>query len=104
MYSRAARAGAAGAISGTASVLPELMIAIDRRARAGEDTSTLDQHLAAFLDRAMSFPFPIAFREALKIRGVDAGPHATPLGPEESKRLDEFRGWFRELLQQLGRT
>jgi 4-hydroxy-tetrahydrodipicolinate synthase len=103
MYSRAARAGAAGSISGTASVLPELMIAIDRRARAGEDSSALDQQLAAFLDRAMSFPFPIAFREALKIRGIDAGPHATPLGPEELKKLDHFRGWFREFLQDMTR-
>ena len=65
MYSRAARAGAAGAISGTASVLPELMISIDRRTRAGKDTSAFDQKLAAFQERAMSFPFPIAFREAL---------------------------------------
>ncbi len=103
MYSRAARAGAAGAISGTASVLPELMVSIDRRARAGEDTSDLDKKLAEFQDRAMSFPFPIAFRETLKIRGIDAGPHATPLGVEESKKLDEFRGWFRELIEQVGR-
>jgi N-acetylneuraminate lyase len=103
MYSRAVRAGAAGAISGTASVLPELMIAIDRRARAGEDTSELDQKLAAFQDRAMRFPFPIAFREALAIRGVDPGPHASPLGPDELIGLHEFREWFRELLQDLTR-
>jgi 4-hydroxy-tetrahydrodipicolinate synthase len=101
MYGRAAREGTAGAISGTASVLPELMIAIDRRSRAGEDTSELDRKLAEFQDRAMSFPFPVAFREALKIRGVDPGPHASPLGPEESKKMDEFQGWFRELAQQL---
>ena len=101
MYNRAARAGAAGAISGTASVLPELMVSIDRRARAGEDTSDLEKTLAAFQERAMSFPFPIAFREALAIRGIDPGPHASPLGPEESKKLDEFRGWFRELLEFL---
>jgi 4-hydroxy-tetrahydrodipicolinate synthase len=99
MYSRAARAGAAGAISGVASVLPELMVAIDRAARAGQDTSALDEKVAAFSDRAMVFPFPVAFREALAIRGIDPGPHASPLGPEESKRLDEFRGWFREFLQ-----
>jgi dihydrodipicolinate synthase/N-acetylneuraminate lyase len=100
MYSRAARAGAAGAISGVASVLPELMVAIDRRARAGEDTAALDKRVAAFADRAMSFPFPIAFREALAIRGIDPGPHALPLGPEESKRMDEFRGWFRASLKE----
>lgn len=99
MYSRAARAGCAGAISGTASVAPELMVAIDRRARAGQDTAELDAHVAAFIERAMSFPFPIAFREALAIRGIDPGPHTSPLGPEGSKRMEEFRAWFREWLQ-----
>ena len=57
--------------------------------------------LNEFQERAMSFPFPIAFREALKIRGVDPGPHASPLGSEELKRMDEFRGWFRECLQDV---
>jgi 4-hydroxy-tetrahydrodipicolinate synthase len=104
MYSRAARAGTAGSISGTAAVLPELMLAIDRRTRAGGDTSALDQKLADFQERAMNFPFPIAFREALAIRGVNPGPHASPLGPDESKRMDEFRGWFRECLPDLSRT
>jgi 4-hydroxy-tetrahydrodipicolinate synthase len=100
MYSRTIRRGCAGTISGVASVLPELMVSIDRRARTGADTSALDEKVVAFVDRAMSFPFPIGLREALSVRGIDPGPHASPLGPEESKRLDEFRGWFREFLQQ----
>jgi 4-hydroxy-tetrahydrodipicolinate synthase len=103
MYEDAARAGAAGAISGTATVLPELMLAIDRRARAGQQTHTLHGHLSAFLDRAMSFPFPTAFREALAIRGIDSGSHASPLGPDESKRMDEFLGWFKEWLPDATR-
>ncbi len=101
MYGRAARAGTAGAISGTASVLPELMMGIDQRARAGQDTAELDRKLNEFQERAMSFPFPIAFREALKIRGIDPGRHASPLGTEESKRMDAFRGWFRECLEDV---
>jgi 4-hydroxy-tetrahydrodipicolinate synthase len=96
MYSRAARAGATGAISGIASVVPELMVAIDRAARCGQDTAALDARVKDFIDRANEFPFPVAYREALKIRGIDAGPCASPVGPAESKRLEEFRGWFRE--------
>ncbi|HWZ32534.1 MAG TPA: dihydrodipicolinate synthase family protein [Bryobacteraceae bacterium] len=98
MYSRAARAGAMGAISGVASVVPELLVAIDRAARAGNDTSALDARLADFIDRAMAFPFPIALREAAAVRGIRTGPHASPLGRDECQRLEEFRTWFRAWL------
>jgi dihydrodipicolinate synthase/N-acetylneuraminate lyase len=101
MFSRAARAGAAGVISGVASVVPELMVSIGRAVGANEDTAKLDARVTAFLERVMKFPFPVALRAALAIRGIDAGPHASPPGAEESKSLDEFRGWFREFLQDL---
>ena len=101
MYSRMLRSGACGAISGVASVIPELMVAIDRLAHAGEDTSVLDAQVAAFADRAMAFPFPIGLREAAAVRGLKAGPNATPLGREECVRMEEFRGWFREWLPEV---
>jgi len=102
LYSRCARAGGAGAISGVASVLPELMVAIGRAVRDGADTAALDAKVAAFLDRTTKFAFPVGIREALRVRGIDAGPHASPLGAGESKCLDGFRGWFREFLQDSG--
>jgi len=94
-YSRMVKAGVHGAISGVASVLPELMVAIDRRARAGEDTAQLDAKVADFVDRTSKFPFPIAIREASAIRGIKTGPHATPLSREECVRMEEFRAWFK---------
>ncbi len=94
MYSRAVREGAYGAISGVANAWPELMVAIDRRARAGEDTSALDARAAEFCRRAMSFPFPIGLREAAAVRGLNTGPHAVPLGVDECARLAEFSAWF----------
>jgi dihydrodipicolinate synthase/N-acetylneuraminate lyase len=96
MYSRACRAGAAGAVSGAANALPELMVGIDRRARAGQDTAALDALLSEFLTRAMSFAFPVAFREAAAIRGIAVGPHATPLSPGEFHRLADFHSWFQD--------
>ena len=101
MYSRAARVGAYGAISGTASVAPELMIAIDRRARAGEDTAELDARVKEFAARAIEFPFPAAYREAAAIRGLKIGPHAAPLGRQECVRMEEFRAWFRGWIRQI---
>ncbi|MBZ5604787.1 MAG: dihydrodipicolinate synthase family protein [Acidobacteriia bacterium] len=96
MYARAARLGATGSISGTASVLPEWMVAIDRCARAGQDTTELEARLAHFARWMNQFPFPVVLREAAVIRGLKPGPHACPLGPDELRRLEEFRVWFRE--------
>ncbi len=107
MYSRTCRASlgsssaSAGSISGLASAVPELMVAIDRRARAGEDTAALDALLKDFCDRVLSFPLPVAIKEAAAIRGIPVGPHAAPLGPGEYHRLEEFRAWFREWLPRL---
>jgi dihydrodipicolinate synthase/N-acetylneuraminate lyase len=101
MYGKVARAGGAGTVSGTASILPDLLVALDRGARAGQDTAQIESLVEQFLTRAMSFPFPSAFREAALIRGLKTGPHAAPLGPEEGARMEEFREWFRAWLKEL---
>jgi len=98
IYGWAAKAGAAGVVSGVASALPELMAAVNRTARAAGDTSALDALVQEFIDRVLKFPLPIAIKEAAAMRGTAAGPHATPLGAEGEKKLDEFRGWFSEWL------
>ncbi len=101
LFSRMRRVGIAGAVSGAASVLPELMVAIHRRTGAGQDTTQLDAYLSDFLGRVMSFPFPSALKRAGEVRGIETGPNAVPLGAETSRRLDEFRDWFRELLPEI---
>jgi dihydrodipicolinate synthase/N-acetylneuraminate lyase len=101
LYSRMKRAGVAGTISGFASVLPELIVAIDRRVRAGQDTVKLDAYLAEFAQRALGFPFPIGVKEAAAVRGIKSGPNASPLGSDQSRRLEDFRAWFRERLPEI---
>jgi dihydrodipicolinate synthase/N-acetylneuraminate lyase len=98
IYGWAAKAGAAGAVSGVASAVPELMVAVDRVARAGGDTSELDALVQEFIDRVLRFPLPIAIREAAAIRGIRTGPHASPLGDDDTRALQDFRGWFRDWL------
>jgi hypothetical protein len=80
------------------------MIAIDHRARAGEDTSVLDGRVAELVQRASEFPFPLAFKEAAAIRGLKTGPHALPLGVEECRKLESFRAWFREWMKTVGQA
>jgi dihydrodipicolinate synthase/N-acetylneuraminate lyase len=96
IYSRACKRGAAGIISGVANAMPELMVAIDRAARAGRDTSELDAQLLEFLRRLEGFPMPAPIREAAASRGLEVGPHALPFGTGERKRMDEFRAWFEQ--------
>jgi len=88
----AAKAGAAGVVSGVASALPDLMAAVGRAARVGADTAALDAHVQEFIDRILQFPIPIGIREAAALRGISVGPHASPLGAEGETRLDEFSG------------
>ncbi len=99
MYARAVRAGAYGAISGTAAVLPELMVALDHCVRAGQDTSALEARVAEFAAQMNAFPFPVALREAALLRGLKPGPHACPPGPAERDRLRDFREWFQAWLK-----
>jgi dihydrodipicolinate synthase/N-acetylneuraminate lyase len=101
MYGWAAKAGAAGTVSGVATALPELMVAVDRIARSGGDTSALDALVKEFIDRVLAFPLPIAIREAVAVRGIRTGPHASPLGAQGALALDEFRAWFRDWLPAM---
>jgi len=101
LFSRMRRGGIAGAVSGVASVLPELMVSINRLASAGQDTTQLDVYLSDFLGRVMSFPFPSALKKAGEVRGITTGPNAVPLGHDVTRRLDDFRDWFRELLPEI---
>ena len=98
MYSRARAAGAGGTISGVASALPELMTAIERRTLAAQSTAALDALVREFCDRVLSFPLPMAIREAMLARGLPAGCQSIPLGAADSARLQEFRSWFKDWL------
>jgi dihydrodipicolinate synthase/N-acetylneuraminate lyase len=99
IYARAVQAGAAGTISGLATVLPELMVALDRRVRSGAETADLEKLVQEFSTRALSFSFPMAYREAAALRGLKTGPNAIPLSAHECAAMDEFRAWFVSFLE-----
>jgi len=107
IYGWATKAGAAGTVSGVASAVPELMVAVGQTARAGADTVALDALVHEFIERVLRFPLPIAIREAAAIRGISTGPHASPLGSDDTRALADFRSWFRDWLpgaQSLSRS
>jgi 4-hydroxy-tetrahydrodipicolinate synthase len=96
IFARARQAGAAGVVSGIASAFPELLVAIDKAAVAGDAgrVSMLDVRLQEFIGRLDGLPAPVVIREAAALRGIRPGPHAAPLGEIALKRLYDFREWF----------
>lgn len=100
LFTPARMGGADGVISGCACAIPELLVALDGAITGGdaERRERLDARLHEFIAWVDSFPAPVAIREALLVRGINTGPHAAPLSPEEQRRLTHFRSWFAEWL------
>jgi 4-hydroxy-tetrahydrodipicolinate synthase len=94
---RALAAGSDGVLSGCASAVPELVVAM-RRAQAAGDRAraeVLNARLGEFVDRIEAFPVPIGIKRAVEIRGQKGGEGAVPLPPEGGQALAEFAAWFR---------
>jgi 4-hydroxy-tetrahydrodipicolinate synthase len=100
---RAARAGAAGLISPTAAAVPELVASLWREISSGNEAQAepLDRSLTEFQDWAEKFPFPIAIKRAVELRGQRSAPALSPLAPENETALVEFSNWFKAWLPQM---
>jgi dihydrodipicolinate synthase/N-acetylneuraminate lyase len=103
IYVRATNLGAHGIVSGIASAVPELMLALDRSLQSGaiERIAQLEARVNEFLDWTEQLPFPAGIKEAAKQRKLKMGALAAPLGDEEVRRLDQFREWFRGWLPHV---
>ncbi len=97
LASRALQAGADGIVSGCACAIPEVVVALAKAVKAGNRAlaEALDARLIEFATRASQFPWPVAVRRAVELRGQKSGPLAIPLSPASQKALDEFSEWFR---------
>jgi dihydrodipicolinate synthase/N-acetylneuraminate lyase len=93
LFARARAAGAHGVVSGVASAVPELLVALNRSVLAKDEAriARLNQHLTEFLDQFGRLPVPVAVREAAAARGLKTGHSA--LGTDTSATA-QFREWF----------
>jgi len=100
IYAQVRADGADGMISGVASAVPELMVALDYAVVSGNQglTRTLHTYVLEFLTWYSRFPAPVAIKEANRLRGIKAGAFAAPLGPEGDRALAEFGAWFGDWL------
>jgi dihydrodipicolinate synthase/N-acetylneuraminate lyase len=89
--------GADGIISNSACAVPELLVHLTRAIAARNEplTSILNSRLNEFIDWSERFPFPVAVKRAVELRGQTAGDPMTPLAPETCHALTEFSTWFR---------
>lgn len=96
------QAGGKGGVSGSANVLPELMVSIYthwqcNNIEAAEAAQSLLQPLSQVYRMAT---LPSVFKEAMNRMGLEAGPCRSPIGPlpaEASDELDRVLRYYREL-------
>ena len=103
LFTPARTAGADGIISGVASAIPELLVALDRAVTSGNAARAhaLDARLQEFINWIDRFPAPAGIREACAVRGLKTGPRATVLDPENEIRIAAFREWFKDWLPSM---
>lgn len=103
IFTRAREEGADGTISGVASALPELLVGLEKAISSGatQKRDKLDARLQELIVWIARFPFPCAIKEAVNLRGLKTGPHASPPSPETERTLGEFREWFRGWLPEV---
>jgi len=94
---RALAAGADGVLSGCASAVPELVVAMRKAQSAGDmaRAEVLNARLAEFVDRIEEFPVPVGIKRAVEIRGQKGGEVAVPLPTDGGQALEDFAAWFR---------
>jgi 4-hydroxy-tetrahydrodipicolinate synthase len=94
--------GCDGVISGVASALPELMVALDRSIVTGvtEVQTRLELRLRQFLEWTDKLPTPITVKEATAARGLKLGPHSLSCDGQLQRDVDAFREWFHGWLPQ----
>jgi dihydrodipicolinate synthase/N-acetylneuraminate lyase len=103
LYLEARTGGAHGAVSGIAAAVPELMVAMDRAIREGqnEKSAALNQHLQEFLDWVEQFPATIGIKQAAVARGWPFEHIATPLSDNMKNLLPQFRSWLSSWLPRI---
>ncbi len=107
IYARGRQAGAHGIVSGAASAIPELLLALERSLAEGDAAriARLDARLVEFIDRIEELPPTFGIKLAAAARGLKAGPTAIPLSGPMGERVREYREWFpawwRETVRQM---
>lgn len=93
---QALQKGWQGAISGVASLCPEILCAVyDNYAKGDIEASRKAQEaLDELIVQLDSFPFPWAMHLGLPLRGIQTGLLSQELSPERKEQAVKFADWF----------
>jgi len=96
LYRESRAAGADGIVSGIAAAIPELLVAMDRAMRAGDEERArhLDAHLHEFVSWVDRFPATIAIKQAAVARGWSLNHFAFPFDEDTQAELAAFHHWL----------
>lgn len=95
--------GAKGSMTACAGIIPEVIVGIYRAYKEGDYSKAYElQYSFLQVLRAMNAaPFPIAFKEAMEVRGFSMGAHRAVLSDAEIYNLRLVRSRLEKLLKQL---
>ena len=96
LAARALAEGADGLISASACAVPELLVSLARSGGSGGEGARLSE----FVEWVNRFPFPVAIKRAVELRGQKAGPALLPLAPDNQRALEEFSNWFKDWMRR----
>ena len=102
LYARARQAGAHGVVSGIASAIPELLVALERAIAAADEArmALLIGRLGEFIAQIERLPAPMGIKEAVNVRKWRAGAMAVPACPQQAAFAEWFRDWLPGVLKE----
>ncbi|MFC1490857.1 dihydrodipicolinate synthase family protein, partial [Candidatus Latescibacterota bacterium] len=103
MIMSATMLGGKGAMVGSATIFPEILVKIYNATLAGDfDTARSLQLAICLAMRAMSsIQFPLGFKTAMEVRGFKMGPPKTALTDGDIARLEATKGRLHSILSEL---
>src|SRR5439155_2989291 len=92
----ALRAGWDGVVSGIACFVPELIAAVYRSYKSGNETQSCAYQatLDAVIEEVVRLPIPWGVRVGLRARGISNGLMHLPLSPGRMRQVEELCGWL----------
>jgi 4-hydroxy-tetrahydrodipicolinate synthase len=95
--------GAKGCMTGTAGILPEVMVGIYNAWQKGdyEKSRELQFSILQLVRALFSVPFPLGFKMALEIRGFKMGPPQQPLSEAEFLRYTDTKNRIEKIMDPI---
>jgi 4-hydroxy-tetrahydrodipicolinate synthase len=100
----ALQAGWDGVVSGIACFVPELIGAVYRSYRDGDEAgaSAHQATLDMLIEEVLRLPIPWGVRVGLAARSVANGPMHLPLSPTRLRQINELRDWLQNWAETRG--